>query len=205
MFDWVIQIMDAGIIAGHIFGGIIALLIAVVVSRREFDRQTRQKRNNWYREVHNLCLRAQGMREVNQRTLSGKQIAEQAKQYQAINNYLQELLPNAPIEEVDIHLFNSLQNIELSCLRYVNEAESSDTSKVFLQNHHKTINTFCLIVQYIIEEKKDPDIEFLENLNDDEYEQAKEDYQDWVDGVLYEDDMSEDLREFFGLEPDNSQ
>jgi sugar-specific transcriptional regulator TrmB len=157
------------------------------------------KRENWYRAVHNTIVRIRGSRGIEQRTRSEKQIKEQAQQYRSLLEQIQDSLPDTPTEEVGLHLFNSLQNIEVSCLRYINEAESEDTNKIFLQNHQDTIVTFCSIAQYIIEEKKSPDIEFVDELDEDEKQQAKQDYRDWDDGSLYDEEMDENIQKFLEL------
>jgi len=195
MVETVSQVIDAGIIASNIIGGGVALLVAVGVSRLEARRQARQKRNNWYRAVHNTCVRAKGGKNINQMGLSDSKMKEYAHLYRAYGEQLQNLLAEAPTDEVDLPLFNALQNIELCCIRYGNEVETPNPHKAFLQSRHETMMDFCLISLYTIENKKSQDVEFLEELDGEELEEAKSLYEKFENGSLYE-DQNEQIGEF---------
>lgn len=178
--------IDPSIIASNILGGAIALLVAVGVSWLEFNRQTRQKKQNWYRAVHNTCVRAYGSRDINHRGLKDAKLKEYAQLYQAFSEQIETNLAEAPTDEVDLPLFNSLQNIQLSCIRYTNEVETPNPDKLFLDRRHDTIIEFCQIAMYIIEFEKEPDIEYLHELEGEDLEEAKEKYEKFREGTLYE-------------------
>lgn len=202
MIDWIGQAIDPVDLFSPILGGVITLLVAVGVSRREFNRRIRQRRNNWYRSIHTLCIRAQAGSEIDQTNLDTDRIKFQAQQYRLLASQVQDRLPDAPTEEIGLHLFNSLQNIESACIQYVNETETANPFGPHLQNRHEIITTFGAIAQYIIERERSPNIEFLNELDDDEAEAARESYRDWVDGTLFEadDELDEEMREFLGIQ-----
>lgn len=135
--------IDPSILSSNILGGVIALIVAVGVSRWEFNRQAKEKKQNWYRAVHNT-------------------------------------------DEVNLPLFNALQNIQLGCIRFALEVDTPNPHKQFLHSRHETIIDFCQISMYLIEFKKDPDIEYLHELEGKELEEAKEKYEKFSEGTLYE-------------------
>ena len=182
MLEVLRQIIDLGTIFSNILGGVITLLIAVYISRWEFNRREREKKKNWYRTVHNICIRARGGEGTDHRTLDDQKIRSYHHSYTAISDQLQRLLAEAPTEDVDLPLFNALQNIDLSAIRYASEVETHDTSKLYLQNRHNDIVTFCRIAQYLIEEKKSPNIELLETLTDENRKKAEAEYEKFSDG-----------------------
>jgi hypothetical protein len=180
--------LDPNIIFSNILGAIFALLIAVGVSWAEYRRRQRNEKQNWYRSVHNTLVRAYGAREVNHRGLKDAKLKEYAQLYRAYSEQIENELSNAPTEEVDLPLFNALQNIELSLIRYSNETETPNPSGVFLQSRHETMIDFCLIAMYIIQQEKQPSIDYLHELEGDELEEAKEAFQRFSDGTLYEEE-----------------
>jgi hypothetical protein len=179
--------ISPSIIVSNLFGGLIALLIAVYVSRREANEQAKKQRQNWYRSIHNICVRAYGGRDTNHRMIDDAKQKEYAQLYRAFSEQIEARLVDAPTTEVDLPLFNALQNIQLSCIRYANEVETANPSRVFLQNRHKDILDYCLICMYIIEREKEPNIELLHELEDDGFEDAEERYEEYVDGGLHND------------------
>jgi hypothetical protein len=178
--------VDLSTIFSNILGGIIALLIAVGVSRWEFTRQAKNKKQNWYRSVHNTCVRAYGGKDIDQRGLKDAKLNEYARLYQAFSEQIENRLADAPTDEVDLPLFNALQNIQLSCIRYANEVDTPNPHKTFLESRHETIIDFCMIAMYIIEQEKSPEIEFLHELDGKELEETEEKYENFLDGSLYE-------------------
>lgn len=186
--------IDPSILSSNVLGGIIALLVAVGVSRWEFNRQAKEKKQNWYRAVHNTCVRAYGSRDVDHRGLNDAKLKEYAQLYQAFSEQIENNLSDAPTDEVDLPLFNALQNIQLSCIRYANGVETPNPHKLFLDNRHDTIIDFCLITMYIIEYEKKPDIEFLHELEGEELQEAERKYEKFIDGSLYE-EQNERVRE----------
>ena len=177
---------DPSIIASNLLGGLIALVIAIGVSRWEFNRQAENRRKNWYRSVHTVCVRATSTTSVNHRLLDDKKAREYGRQYRSFSDQLNELLKDAPTDEVDLPLFNSLQNIEVSFVRYARESEANDIRKASLDNYHDTIIDFGLIARYIIEREKDIDVELLDEMDGDELNDAQEMYEKFIDGTLYD-------------------
>ncbi|WP_226042459.1 hypothetical protein [Natrinema sp. DC36] len=186
--------VDLNILSSNILGGVIALLVAVGVSRWEFNRQAKEKKKNWYRAVHNTCVRAYGSRDVDHRGLDEAKLKEHAQLYQAFSEQIENNLADAPTDEVDLPLFNALQNIQLSCIRYANEVDTPNPHKPFLDSRHDTIIDFCLIAMYLIEYEKEPDIEFLHELEGEELNEAEEKYERFREGTLYE-EQNERARE----------
>jgi hypothetical protein len=156
--------IDPSILSSNILGGVIALIVAVGVSRWEFNRQAKEKKQNWYRAVHNTCVRAYGSRDVDHRGVDDAKLTEYAQLYQAFAEQIETNLAEAPTDEVNLPLFNALQNIQLGCIRFALEVDTPNPHKQFLHSRHETIIDFCQISMYLIEFKKDPDIEYLHEL-----------------------------------------
>lgn len=180
--------VDPSILFSNILGGGIALLISVYISRREFARQAREQKQNWFRAVHNTCVRAYGSREIDHRTIDNAKMKEYAQLYQAFSEQLENNLAEAPTDDVDLPLFNSLQNIQLSFIRYANEVATPNPDKLSLESRHDTIIDFCQISMYIIEHEKTTDIEFLHGLEGEELEEAREKYEKFSEGTLYQEE-----------------
>jgi hypothetical protein len=178
--------IDPSILSSNILGGVIALIVAVGVSRWEFNRQAKEKKQNWYRAVHNTCVRAYGSRDVDHRGVDDAKLTEYAQLYQAFAEQIETNLAEAPTDEVNLPLFNALQNIQLGCIRFALEVDTPNPHKQFLHSRHETIIDFCQISMYLIEFKKDPDIEYLHELEGKELEEAKEKYEKFSEGTLYE-------------------
>lgn len=193
MNELVLQAVNLETIFSNILGGGIALLVAIWVSRREADRQARQQRENWYRKVHNTCVRIKGGKEIDQRGLDDAKMVEYAQLYRAFSEQIEDALSDAP-DEVDLPLFNALQNVQLSCIRYATEVDTPNPHKTFLQSRHETLMDFSLIALYIIEEEKSPGIEYLDTLSGGNLEEARKKYGKFVDGTLY-DEQNERVRE----------
>jgi len=75
--------IDLNILSSNILGGVIALIVAVGVSRWEFNRQAKEKKQNWYRAINNTCVRAYGSRDVDHRGVDDAKLTEYAQLYQA--------------------------------------------------------------------------------------------------------------------------
>lgn len=178
--------IDPSILSSNILGGVIALIVAVGVSRWEFNRQAKEKKQNWYRAVHNTCVRAYGSRDVDHRGVDDAKLTEYAQLYQAFAEQIETNLAEAPTDEVNLPLFNALQNIQLGCIRFALEDDTPNPHKQFLHRRHETIIDFCQISMYIIEVEKDPDIEYLHELEGEELEEAKAKYEKFSEGTLYE-------------------
>lgn len=180
--------VEPNIILSNVLGAVFALLIAVGVSWVEYKRRERNEKQNWYRSIHNTLVRAYGAREINHRGLKNSKLKEYAQLYRAFSEQIENQLTDAPTEEIELPLFNALQNTELSLIRYANETETPNPHGIFLQSRHETMIDFCLIAMYIIEVQKQPDIEFLHKLEGDELEEAEEKFQKFSDGTLYEEE-----------------
>ncbi|WP_459190863.1 hypothetical protein [Halosimplex sp. J119] len=178
--------IDPSILSSNILGGVIALIVAVGVSRWELNRQAKEKKQNWYRAVHNTCVRAYGSRDVDHRGVDDAKLTEYAQLYQAFAEQIETNLAEAPTDEVNLPLFNALQNIQLGCIRFALEVDTPNPHKQFLHSRHETIIDFCQISMYIIEVEKDPDIEYLHELEGKELEEAKAKYEKFSEGTLYE-------------------
>lgn len=178
--------IDPSILSSNILGGVIALIVAVGVSRWEFNKQAKEKKQNWYRAVHNTCVRAYGSRDVDHRGVDDAKLTEYAQLYQAFAEQIETNLAEAPTDEVNLPLFNALQNIQLECIRFALEVDTPNPHKQFLHSRHETIIDFCQIAMYLIEFDKEPDIEYLHELEGEELEEAKEKYEKFSEGTLYE-------------------
>ena len=86
---------------------------------------------------------------------------------------------------MNLPLFNALQNIQLGCIRSALEVDTPNPHKQLLYSRHETIIDFCQISMYLIEFEKDPDIEYLHELEGKELEEAKEKYEKFSEGTLY--------------------
>lgn len=187
--------VDPNIVVSNIIGGVIALGISVGISRWEFNRQDRAQRDNWYRAVHNICVRAYSSRGTDHRTIDNAKMSEYAQLYRAFSDQLESKLAEAPTDDVDLPLFNSLQNIQLACIRYANEVATSTPNKRFLNRRHDTIIDFTQIALYLIEHKKGPGLELLNELDGEELEGAKETYEKFSEGTLFKNE-DEEVRGF---------
>lgn len=187
MVDILFQLVGAGTIVSNLIGGFIALIVTVWVSRREAKRQERQQRNNWYRQLHNICVRIKGSREIDHTEKEKGKLKEYAHLFKSFGEQINDLFSNTP-DDVDLVLFNSMTNMRLSCIRYAQEEETANPYKPYLDSCHNTLIDYCLIVTYIIEKKKSPDIDYIDKLSEEEYEIAEKKYQQLKDGTLYEDE-----------------
>ena len=181
-----LDFLDAGIIVSNLLGAIFALIISVGVSRYEFNRQAQNKRKNWYRNVHNTVVRVYGSREINHIAIGEDKMEEYSRLFEAYSQNLESHLSEAPTDEVDMTVFNSLQNIQLSLMRYGIEVDNPEVSRSSLQHKMDVAIDFCQIALYIIEQEKSPDIELLTELDGDDLEEAEEKYEKFVNGTLYD-------------------
>lgn len=177
--------IDPSAILSTVLGGVIALAISVGISRREFNRQQKQQDQNWYRSVHNIVIRVFGSRDIDMMTKDKESTREYARLYDSYAEQIETQLADAP-EEVGFELFNSLQNIEVTCIRYSQEVHSPRTNGNRLRMQHETMLDFCLIALYAIEKDISPDVDFLQTLEDSgDLDEAKELYQKFASGNLY--------------------
>lgn len=177
--------IDPSIIFSNLLGGGIALVVSVGVSYWEYNRQQNQKKQNWYRSIHNILLRCYGSRDIDMMTKDEESTREYARLYDSYAEQIESQLANAP-EEVGFELFNSLQNIEVTCIRYSQEVHSEETNGHRLRIQHETMLDFCLIGLYTIENVISPDVDFLQTLEDsDDLDEAKDLYQKFASGNLY--------------------
>jgi len=183
--------INPSIIISNILGATFALIISLLVSRWEFNRQAQNKRKNWYRNVHNTVVRVYGSREIDYRVISENKMEEYSRLYEAYSQNLESHLSEAPTDEVDMTLFNSLQNIQLSMMRYGIEVDNPEVSRSSLQHKMDVAIDFCQIALYIIEQEKSTDVELLTELDGDDLEEAKEKYEKFTNGDLYKEKNQE--------------
>lgn len=187
--------IDPSIIFSNLLGGGIALVVSVGVSYWEYNRQQKQQDQNWYRSIHNTVLRCYGSRDIDMDIKGRSTLQIYSRQFESYSDILQKQISNAP-EEVEFELFNSLENINSSCISYSGVVDSDALHRDQLNKYHDTIIDFSLIALYAIEEEISPDIEYLETLEDNgNREKAKELYQKFSEGTLYN-EKSEQMKEF---------
>jgi len=116
---------------------------------------------------------------------------EYSRLYEAYSQNLESHLSEAPTDEVDMTLFNSLQNIQLSMMRYGIEVDNPEVSRSSLQHKMDVAIDFCQIALYIIEQEKSTDVELLTELDGDDLEEAKEKYEKFTNGDLYKEKNQE--------------
>ena len=185
MVQGVSPTIDAGILVSNLIGGIIALIVAIAVSRWEFNRQQEEQKNNWYRSIHNTVVRIYGSKNVGQPLLEENKVREFAKLYKAYSDQIEDQLPHAPTDDIGLPLYNALQNVQLCCIRYHDEVQSSSAHSYELVEFHDMLMDFSLITLYIIEEEISPDIKFLKMLEDRELDEAEELYNKFKNGDIY--------------------
>jgi len=187
MLDSLLQFLTGSNILSTLLGAALALIISVGVSRHEANRQSENKRNNWYRSVHNTLVRLRGGKNTHNRGINESKIKEYSHLYHSFSEQLGNYLPETPTEEVGLELFNSLQNIEVAGIRYSLETNTPNPHRPYLQNRHEDMMEFGLIAQYVIEEEICPDISYIRTLDEEgELEEAEELYQQFSDGNLLE-------------------
>ena len=119
-------------------------------------------------------------------TKDEESIREYARLYDSYSEQIESQLANTP-EKVGFELFNSLQNIEVTCIRYSQEVHSAETNGHRLRIQHETMLDFCLIALYAIEKDISPDIDFLQTLEDSgDLDEAEELYNKFYNNELYE-------------------
>lgn len=176
--------VDWNIVFSTLLGGIITLAVTGGVSWWEFKRRENRQERNWYRQVHRLAVRSltptmtmYGMDNEDREVL--------AREYESNSEQLQELLTD-PYADTNPQLYSAVQDLVFHLNQYVNRnPEERDDSARKLDNND--IQEYALITCFHIEERIDYSLDFNEPL-DENFEQARETYCDWISNSEDEDE-----------------
>lgn len=180
MTEWLFWI-DLDTILSNLIGGAVAILVALYISRREFNRRREQRKRDWYRAVHNQLRMGSGFPKEMVSNVTPRGEKPVKVRFGAVSEALKMKMTESP-PGLHPHTRVFLKKTTWYLDRFSIEVEdplddSSEDHKRAVVVYNNDVNRNSLIALYLIEQ--DIDIKFQRPLTENETVEARGEYNKW--------------------------